>query len=69
MVGKLIKIESEDERLRPQGSEVERLLAENALAQKLLGWKPKVSLEEGLSRTIVWIKDNLELYRGNAYVY
>ena len=69
MVGKPIKIESEDERLRPQGSEVERLLAENALAQKLLGWKPKVSLEEGLSRTIGWIKENLELYRGNAYVY
>lgn len=69
MIGKPIKIESEDERLRPQGSEVERLLAENALAQKLLGWKPKVSLEEGLSRTIGWIKENLELYRGNAYVY
>lgn len=69
MVGKSIIIESEDERLRPQGSEVERLLAENALAKKLLGWKPKVSLEEGLSRTIGWIKENREQYHGNAYVY
>jgi NAD dependent epimerase/dehydratase len=69
MVGKPIKIESEDQRLRPQGSEVERLLAGNALAQKLLGWKSKVSLEEGLSRTIGWIKENLELYHRKAYVY
>ncbi len=68
MVGKPVIIESEDERLRPQCSEVERLLADNALAQKLLGWMPKVSLEEGLSLTIGWIKENLELYRGNAYV-
>lgn len=69
MIGKPIKIEIKDERLRPQGSEVERLLSENTLAQELLGWKPKVDLEEGLSRTIDWIKENLELYRGNVYVF
>ena len=68
MIGKPIRIESEDDRLRPQGSEVERLLAENTLAKKLLDWKPIVNLEEGLSRTIVWIKDNLELYQRNVYV-
>jgi NAD dependent epimerase/dehydratase len=69
ILGKSIKIESDDLRLRPKGSEVERLLAENALAQNLLTWKPKVSLEEGLSQTIAWIKDNLELFRRNVYVY
>lgn len=69
MIGKPIKIEIKDERLRPQGSEVERLLSENTLAQELLGWKPEVDLEEGLSRTIDWIKENLELYRGNVYVF
>lgn len=68
MVGKPIKIESEDQRLRPQGSEVERLLADHALATSLLGWQPKVSLEEGLERTIAWIRDNLDLFR-SAYVY
>lgn len=68
MVGKPIQIESEEQRLRPQDSEVERLLADNTLAQTILGWQPKVNLEEGLARTIAWIKDNLELYR-NAYVY
>jgi NAD dependent epimerase/dehydratase len=68
LIGKPIKIETKGERLRPKGSEVERLLAENALAQSLLGWKPKVDLEEGLSRTIDWIKDNLEQFRGSAYI-
>ena len=68
IIGKPIKIETIDERLRPKGSEVERLLAENVLAKSLLGWKPNVDLEEGLSHTIDWIKDNLELYRGSAYV-
>jgi NAD dependent epimerase/dehydratase len=68
MVGRSIQIESEEQRLRPQDSEVERLLADNTLAQTILGWQPKVNLEEGLARTIAWIKDNLELYR-NAYAY
>ena len=68
MTGRSIQIESEEQRLRPQDSEVERLLADNTLAQKILGWQPKVNLEEGLARTIAWIKDNLELYR-NAYAY
>ena len=57
MIGKPIQIESEDKRLRPQGSEVERLLADSTLAQTLLGWQPKVSLEDGLTRTIAWVKD------------
>jgi dTDP-glucose 4,6-dehydratase len=68
MIGKAIQIESEEQRLRPQDSEVERLLADNALAQAVLGWQPKISLEEGLACTIAWVKDNLELYR-NIYAY
>jgi NAD dependent epimerase/dehydratase len=67
MIGRSIKIESEDTRLRPSGSEVERLLADPAIAQTLLGWQPKISLEEGLERTIAWVKDNLESYRSGTY--
>jgi dTDP-glucose 4,6-dehydratase len=69
LFGKHITIESEGERLRPAGSEVDRLLAENKLARDLLGWEPKISLEEGLKLTISWISDNLELYRNQAYAY
>jgi dTDP-glucose 4,6-dehydratase len=68
MLGKPIHIESDDQRLRPQGSEVERLLADPTLAKSLLGWQPRVSLEEGLVRTIAWITDHLDLFR-SAYVY
>ncbi len=68
MVGKPLEIVSEDQRLRPQGSEVERLLADNQLARSLMGWTPRVSLEEGLERTIAWMRDNLDSYRNDGYV-
>ncbi|MCK4830654.1 SDR family NAD(P)-dependent oxidoreductase [bacterium] len=67
LVGKKIEIISDLKRVRPQDSEVERLLADNAKAQRLIGWKPMVSLDEGLRRTIEWIKDNLERYKTNIY--
>ena len=58
MTGSSVAVETEDQRLRPEKSEVERLLASNALAAELLKWEPKVNLEEGLARTIEWIKAN-----------
>jgi dTDP-glucose 4,6-dehydratase len=60
-------IECEAARLRPENSEVERLLAENKLARELLGWEPVVSLEEGLQKTIDWLSRNLERYRPDTY--
>jgi NAD dependent epimerase/dehydratase len=68
MIGRTFKIISEDQRFRPPGSEVERLLANNFLAQSLLGWKPKINLEEGLERTIAWIKEHRDVYRLGTYV-
>jgi NAD dependent epimerase/dehydratase len=61
------RVEIEDARLRPAGSEVDRLLSSNDKAGKLIGWAPKVSLKDGLSRTIDWIKDNEEKYRVDSY--
>ena len=68
LCGRKVKIRSEKSRLRPDGSEVERLLASNALAQKELGWNPKVSLEEGLELTIEWFKNNKDRYRIGEYI-
>jgi NAD dependent epimerase/dehydratase len=65
--GRSAQIEIEHERLRPRKSEVDRLLSDNRLAQQVLGWQPKVELEEGLRRTIDWIADNLERYRTGSY--
>jgi len=68
LMGRTITIESEAERVRPAGSEVDRLLADNTLAQRVLGWTPEVSLEEGLKRTIDWIQEHRDQYRAGMYV-
>ncbi|MFI7098134.1 GDP-mannose 4,6-dehydratase [Streptomyces sp. NPDC050161] len=54
-------------RLRPSGSEVERLLSDNSRAREWAGWRPEVSLEEGLERTSEWVAANLGLFRADRY--
>ena len=54
-------------RLRPAKSEVQRLLSDNTLAADRLGWRPQVSLREGLARTIDWVAEHLDLYRPEEY--
>jgi NAD dependent epimerase/dehydratase len=68
LMNKKMTIECDTDRLRPSKSEVERLIANDALAQALLGWKPIISLEDGLLKTIDWIQNNLERYRPGVYV-
>ncbi|MBN2839416.1 MAG: SDR family oxidoreductase [Coriobacteriia bacterium] len=58
ITGREVPIVSEDERLRPGKSEVERLLSDNTLARQLTGWAPQVSLREGLTRTATWFADD-----------
>lgn len=67
MMNREIQIETEDKRIRPEKSEVERLLASNERASALLKWQPRVSLEEGLALTIPWMEANLSRYRPHAY--
>lgn len=67
IIGRSLPIISSDDRKRPPKSEVEHLHSENALARELLGWSPEVSLDDGLSRTIRWIEQNLGRYRVGTY--
>jgi dTDP-glucose 4,6-dehydratase len=67
LTGHALAVELQEERLRPEGSEVERLLADNRLARDLLGWAPAVALEEGLARTIDWMRQHQERYRPDVY--
>jgi dTDP-glucose 4,6-dehydratase len=67
LTGSNATVESEAIRLRPEKSEVERLLADNTLAKQILGWEPRVSLEEGLEKTIAWLRDNLHRYQPDKY--
>lgn len=61
------RITSEDSRVRPEKSEVNRLLAANDKARERIGWTPAVSLREGLRHTIDWMRDNLGNYRQDGY--
>jgi len=63
------KIICEAERIRPQKSEVNRLLGSNEKLKKLTGWSPQFTFEEGIKETIEWfrIKKNLEKYKTDIY--
>ncbi len=67
VLGRRASVERDKERVRPPGSEIERLCANADAARELLGWEPRVSLDEGLAATAAWIEDNLERYRVGAY--
>lgn len=60
---------TDPERIRPSKSEVRRLLGDNTLITSLTPWRPKISLEEGLSRTIDWFvkPENLSRYKADIY--
>ncbi len=66
-VGKPVEIQVDTDRLRPEKSEVQRLLSDNHLAQEILGWSPKVDFPEGLAKTIQWISNHLDRYRPSQY--
>lgn len=63
------RIISDEERLRPEKSEVQRLLGDNSKIQKLTAWRPSYSLEEGLNETIQWFRseENLKRYKSHQY--
>lgn len=60
-------ITTEESRLRPSGSEVERLLCDNTRAREWTGWAPEISLRTGLERTSAWVKENLSKLQATSY--
>jgi len=69
LMGSKKKIASDSERVRPDASEVERLLGDNSLIGSLTSWKPSRTLEEGLAETIKWFKEkgNISRYKAGEY--
>ena len=57
----------EQERVRPEKSEVERLLGCNKKIRSLTKWQPSVNLSDGLDTTIDWLRENLHRYRTGEY--
>ncbi len=72
-MGVTIEIATDEQRLRPEKSEVERLWADNTKAKKLLGWKPKYGgtdgFKSGIQETVAWFtnRENLKNYRADVY--
>jgi len=65
--GSSAEVVVDPDRVRPAGSEVDRLLCDNTRAREWAGWTPEVSLEEGLRRTSDWVKENLHLLDTEGY--
>lgn len=67
LIGSSAEIVTDEQRVRPDGSEVEILLSDPSRAKELLDWEPQVSLEEGLQQTIDWMRVNADLSNAHRY--
>jgi NAD dependent epimerase/dehydratase len=73
LMGREVEFVSDEQRLRPMGSEVERLWADNQRARDIVGWTPEYAglpgLERGLRETIAWFgaPANLARYKAGRY--
>ncbi|MBE6887781.1 MAG: SDR family oxidoreductase [Oscillospiraceae bacterium] len=61
------RIICEEQRLRPEKSEVNRLLGTAKELNKLTGWKPNYTFEQGIAETIEWMRANLDRYKPEIY--
>ncbi|WP_077611677.1 NAD-dependent 4,6-dehydratase LegB [Clostridium sp. Marseille-P2415] len=61
------RIICDTKRLRPQKSEVVRLMGSNQKLKELTGWKQEYTLSQGLKKTIDWMSQNLDHYKADIY--
>jgi Nucleoside-diphosphate-sugar epimerases len=66
-INPMAKIICEEQRLRPDKSEVNRLLGSNNKIKQLTDWRPRYTLSRGLGETIEWISQNMNCYKTNIY--
>jgi NAD dependent epimerase/dehydratase len=67
ILGEDIKIICDENRLRPEKSEVNRLWADNTKIKQLTDWAPKYTIDEGLAETVEWIKKNMQYFKADIY--
>lgn len=61
------RIVSDEQRIRPKDSEVNRLLGSNEKIRNLTGWAPKYTFSQGIEETIEFIKNNMDAYKTDIY--
>ena len=62
-----LPVVSEEKRIRPENSEVERLVCNNEKLVNGSSWQPEYDLKRGLSETINWLKENIQTYKVELY--
>ncbi|HEY6915438.1 MAG TPA: NAD-dependent 4,6-dehydratase LegB [Paludibacter sp.] len=67
LIGTSVEIISDEQRIRPDKSEVERLFCDNRKITANTDWRPNYTLESGLKETIEWIKNNLSYFKSDIY--
>lgn len=67
LVGHPLRVEQDPARIRPDNSEVKRLLSNPQRARETIGWTPRVDIREGLRRTVGYIAEHAERYRADQY--
>jgi NAD dependent epimerase/dehydratase len=69
LMGSDVRFVTEEQRIRPEGSEVFRLWCDNTKLKSLTSFSPQISIREGLQKTIDWIvqPENLETYKAEIY--
>jgi len=60
-------IHTDEERIRPEKSEVMQLICDNSKAKSMIGWSPAYSLDQGLKETIEWIRHHRPIYKPGNY--
>jgi NAD dependent epimerase/dehydratase len=68
VLGRDLRVERAEERLRPAESEVMRLVSDHSQMTAVTGWEPRVDFHTGLAATVAWIDEHSDLYRVDRYV-
>jgi len=67
LIGRDVEIVTDEKRVRPEKSEVDRLYCDNSKLKEITNWSPQYTLENGLEETIEWLEENLDLYKPEIY--
>lgn len=67
VTGSNATVTTDEDRMRPAGSEVEILLSDPSQAAEVLGWTPQTSLEEGLAATAEWLRGRVDVTKAGVY--
>ena len=67
LMGKELSVKAEKERIRPDKSEVWKLICDYSKARDIIQWAPSYSIEAGLKETVAWIRENLSRYKVDVY--